>query len=407
MTIDDTPIEQLAQKLLKLPHEEFKHIIKNISYQKLAEAVSYAESNRAKHLINRIKHIDETLEKNIYKLLKKEQQHIIKQLLEYEDNEVGAYMHLELLSATKDETVLDIKQKIQTYEKASLTHAAFNKLFIITKKEHLLGVLDISKLLLYDDTQTIEQIMEKENLPQALMINEHADIHTAVKLFEENDLSTLGVVNKSKKLLGRILFDDAYIFIRVEEEKQALNMLGTHHEAEKSFATAQRKRLEWIFINLCAILLSALVVNHFKGTIQQIVTLAVLMPVVAALGGNVGNQAVTVTVRRLALGEISKTLAYKIMGKEFLIGIVNGLIVGVVVGVLAYFWFHQPMLGAVVALAIIINLSLAGLIGSFLPIIMKRFNIDPAIASPLLLTTATDAMGFFVFLGLATLILLK
>ena len=407
MTIDDTPIEQLAQKLLKLPHEEFQHIIKNISYQKLAEAVSYAESNRAKHLINRIKHIDETLETNIYKLLQKEQQHTIKQLLEYEDNEVGAYMHLELLTTTKDETVLDIKQKIQAYDKTSFTHAAFNKLFIITKKEHLLGVLDISKLLLYDDTQTIGQIMEREKLPKALMINEHADIHTAVKLFEANDLSTLGVVNKSKKLLGRILFDDAYIFIRVEEEKQALNMLGTHHEAEKSFGTAQRKRLEWIFINLCAILLSALVVNHFKGTIQQIVTLAVLMPVVAALGGNVGNQAVTVTVRRLALGKISKTMAYKIMGKEFLIGIVNGLIVGVVVGVLAYFWFHQPMLGAVVALAIIINLSLAGLIGSFLPIIMKRFNIDPAIASPLLLTTATDAMGFFVFLGLATLILLK
>ena len=407
MVEDETPIEIFAQKLLKLPHDEFEHIIQTISYQKLAQAISYAESNQAKHLLKRIKYVDETLEKNIYNLLQKEQQHQVKQLFNYTDDEVGAYMHLELLSATTDETVLDVKKRIKTYEESSTPHAVFHELFITTKKDLLLYVLDISKLLLYDDTQSIESIIMAEKLQKAAMVNEHADIHTALKLFEKQDLSTLGIVDKKGRLLGRILFEDAYVFIRVEEEKQVLNMLGTHHQAEKSFGTAQRKRLEWIFINLCAILLSALVVNHFKGTIEQIVTLAVLMPVVAALGGNVGNQAVTVTVRRLAIGEISRKVAYKIIGKEFLIGIVNGLIVGAVVGVLAYFWFHQPMLGAVVALAIIINLSLAGLIGSFLPIIMKHFNIDPAIASPLLLTTATDAMGFFVFLGLATLILLK
>ena len=407
MIEDETPIENFAQKLLKLPHDEFEHIIQTISEQKMAKAISYAESNRAKHLLKRIKYIDETLEKNIYKLLRKEQRHQVKQLFNYTDDEVGAYMHLELLTATTDETVLDVKTKIRMYEDKAIPHAVFHKLFITTKKELLLYVLDITKLILYDDLQTIESIIAAEKLQKAAMINEHADIHTALKLFEKQDLSTLGVVDKKGRLLGRLLFDDAYVFIRVEEEKQALNMLGTHHEAEKSFSTAQRKRLEWIFINLCAILLSALVVNHFKGTIEQIVTLAVLMPVVAALGGDVGNQAVTVTVRRLALGEISRRMAYKIMGKEFLIGVVNGIIVGAVVGILAYFWFHQPMLGAVVTLAIVINLSLAGLIGSFLPIIMKRFNIDPAIASPLLLTTATDAMGFFVFLGLATLILLK
>ena len=397
MVVDEIPIENFAHKLLKLPHDEFKNILQEISYQKLAQAISYAESNQAKHLLKRIKYIDENLEKNIYKLLKKEQQHQVKQLFNYTDDEVGAYMHLELLTATTDETVLDIKNKIRMYEHKATPRAVFHKLFITTKKERLLYVLDICKLMLYNDTETIESIITAEKLQKAAMINEHANIHTAVKLFEKQDLSTLGVVDKKSRLLGRLLFEDAYVFIRVEEEKQALNMLGTHHKAEKSFTTAQRKRLEWIFINLCAILLSALVVNHFKGTIQQIVTLAVLMPVVAALGGNVGNQAVTVTVRRLALGEINKKMAYKIIGKEFLIGIVNGIIVGAVVGVLAYFWFHQPMLGVVVTLAIIINLSLAGLIGSILPIIMKRFNIDPAIASPLLLTTATDAMGFLYF----------
>ena len=183
-------------------------------------------------------------------------------------------------------------------------------------------------------------------------------------------------------------------------------MSGTRPKAEQNFSTAQRTRLKWIFINLVAYLFSAMVVNHFKGTIEHIVALAVLMPVVSALGGNVGNQAVTVTVRHIAVGEVNYKTALRIISKEVRIGIVNGLIVGVVVGILAYLWFNQSMLAMVTGLAVILNLSLAGLIGSSLPIIFKHFKIDPAVASPLLLATATDAIGFFIFLGLATLILL-
>jgi len=398
------PIENLAVTLLKLPHEIFKKTLKSLSYEKLAEAISYIESNKAKHLISRINSVDSQLQKQIYTLLKTEQKHNIKQLLEYPDNEVGAYMHLEILSITLDETVSDVKKKIQEYT-STTHHAPFIQFFIVDKRKHLLTTLEITTLMTHQDDESIEEIIKDMHLQKALMINEHAPISTAVKMFEELNLSTLAVVDKGGKLLGRILFDDVYTFIRVQEEKQALTMLGTHHQAEKSFGSAQRTRLEWIFINLCAILLSALVVNHFKGTIEQIISLAVLMPVVAALGGNVGNQAVTVTVRRLALGNIGYK-ASSIITKEFFIGIVNGIIVGAVVGLIAYFWFHQAMLGVVVTLAIIINLSLAGLIGSLLPIFFKHFNIDPAIASPLLLTTATDAMGFFVFLGLASVILL-
>ncbi len=404
VAIEQVPIEHLAVTLLKLPHEVFVKTLKSLSYDKLAQAISYIESNKAKHLINRIDSVDSKLQKEIYTLLESEQKHRIKQLLKYPDSEVGAYMHLEILSITIDETVADVKNKIKEYE-ASTQHAPFIQLFIVNKRKHLLTTLDITTLMCHKDDEHIADIIKNMHLQKALMINEHASISKAVKMFEELNLSTLAVVNKGGKLLGRILFDDVYTFIRVQEEKQALKMLGTHHQAEKSFGTAQRTRLEWIFINLFAVLLSALVVNHFKGTIEQIVTLAVLMPIVAALGGDVGNQAVTVTVRRLAFGNINYNTS-SIISKEFLIGIVNGIIVGVVVGLIAYFWFHQPMLGVVVGLAIIINLSLAGLIGSLLPILFKRFNIDPAIASPLLLTTATDAMGFFVFLGLASVILL-
>lgn len=403
--IDEMPTEILITVLLKLPHGVFEQIIAHLSAEKMADGLAYAPSNKAKHFINRINSINPSVQNQVLKLLKPKQQQQIKQLLKYASTEVGSFMHLEVLNATVDDKIADVKDEIQHYDSIN-QHAPFMQLFIISRKEHLLATLDITQLILHQDSENLNDIIEKKQLQKPLMIDEYATINTAVAMFEEFNLSSLAVVDKKGKLLGRILFDDVYIFIRAEEEKQALNMLGTHHQAEKSFGTAQRKRLEWLFINLGAVLLSAIVVNYFRGTIEQFVTLAVLMPIVAALGGDVGNQAVTVTVRRLALGNINHKETFSIISKELFIGIVNGIIIGVVVGVLAYFWFNQPLLGVVVGLAIILNLSIAGLIGSFLPIVLKHFKIDPAIASPLLLTTTTDTMGFFIFLGLASVILL-
>ncbi len=403
--INQIPKENLVTTLLKLPHEVFQEVLYMLPYEKLAQAITLDTSNKAKHIINRIDKIDASLQKRIYALLPEELQQKIKQLLKYNDTEVGAYMHLEYLCTSLDETIVDVKTNITAFNKLN-THTPFIQLFICNKKEHLLGTVDIAKLITYDENTKFKELLKNNELHKPFFINHHAPIDKAVELFELFNLSSLAVVDKNGKLLGRILFDDVYTFIRVQEEAQALTLLGTHHQAEKSFFTAQPKRLEWIFINLCAILLSVLVVNYFKGTIEQIVTLAVLMPIVAALGGNVGNQAVTITVRRLAIGDISSQRALQLILKEFAIGVANGLIVGIFVGIITYLWFHQYMLGVVVGAAIILNLSLAGLIGSFLPIFFKHFKIDPAIASPLLLTTATDTMGFFIFLGLAKVILL-
>jgi len=404
--ISKIPIEILGMILIKLPQQTFKQIVTQTSKQTLANAVAFLQSDKAAYFMRQINTIDPNLKNDIFSLLKVEQQAQIEKLLKYSINEIGAYMQLEILTASPKETMDDIKEKIKTFETEN-SNLTFIELFITTEKNHLIKTIKLSDVLFYENNETIQSIINNTtHAIKPFSINEHAPISKVVHLFEEFDLSTIAVVDNKGKLLGRILFDDIYAFIRSEEEQQALTMSGTHHQAEKNFNTAQRTRLEWIFINLVAILFAAMVVNHFKGSIEQIVALAVLMPVVAALGGNVGNQAVTVTVRRIALGEINYTTALTIISKEVRIGIVNGLIVGLVVGILAYFWFSQAMLGVVVGLAIIINLSMAGLIGSVLPIIFKHFKVDPAIASPLLLTTATDAMGFFIFLSLATLILL-
>jgi len=403
--ISKIPIEILGMILIKLPSLTFKQIITQIPKQTLADAVPFLQSDKAAYFMRQINNIDTHLKNDIFALLKPEQQAEIEKLLKYSLEEVGAYMQLEILTATPKETIDDVKEKIKIFETEN-PNITFIKLFITTPRNHLIKTIKLSDLILYENHETIQSIIDTAHSVKPFCINEHDPVSKVVHLFEEYDLSTIAVVDDKGKLLGRILFDDIYTFIRSEEEKRALKMSGTRPKAEKNFNTAQKIRLEWIFINLAAILLSAMVVDHFKGTIAHIVVLAVLMPIVAALGGNVGNQAVTVTVRRIALGEINYKTALAIISKEVRIGIVNGLIVGIVVGVLTYFWFHQPMLSVVIGLAIIINLSMAGLIGSALPIIFKHFNIDPAIASPLLLTTATDAMGFFIFLGLATLILL-
>jgi len=403
--ISKIPIEVLGMILIKLPYQTFKEIVIHTSKQTLANAASFLQSDKVAHFMRQINTIDPHLKDDIFTLLKPEQQAQIEKLLSYSIDEVGAYMQLEILTATPKETVHDVKEKIKNFEKTN-PNLTFIKLFITTTKNHLIKTIKLSDLMPHENQETIQSIINTTYSIKPFSINEHAPISKVVRLFEEFDLSTIAVVDNKGKLLGRILFDDIYNFIRNEEEKQALKMSGTQHEAEQNFSTAQRTRLKWIFINLVAYLFSAMIVNHFKGTIEHIVALAVLMPVVSALGGNVGNQAVTVTVRRIALGEVDYQTALRIISKEVRIGIVNGLIVGVVFGILAYFWFNQPMLAMVAGLSVILNLSLAGLIGSSLPIIFKYFNIDPAVASPLLLATATDAMGFFIFLGLATRILL-
>lgn len=198
-----------------------------------------------------------------------------------------------------------------------------------------------------------------------------------------------------------------YDLIRMQEHNQALKMAGADYEAEEEgFNLARKARLRWLLINLAALCCAAFIISLYKEKIEQIVALAVLMPIVAALGGNVSNQAVTVTVRKLTLGQIDWKNAFPVIKREIMLGSINGIVMGIAVSIITYLWFQQTLLGLVIAIAIFINLAVAGLIGSMIPMLIKKFNGDPTIASPLLLTTATDALGFFVFLGLAEMILI-
>lgn len=399
------PLPYLAKTIMEMSTSNFEEVVERLPHRKLVESLSYLDSNEVTDFMQRIEKIDLNLHQVIYSLLQPNQQRQITNLSFYSKDEAGAYMQIEMLQSTTMGQLAEVKKNIQYFRKQK-PFTPLIKLFVTDQDRHLVATPHFSDLLLFSDEQTLQEIIEILQPHKPLSINEHAPIADAVHLFEEFDLAALAVVDDEGKLIGRILFDDIYDLIREEEEAMALNLSGVHHEIDENFFVAQWSRLRWIFINLGAILLASIVVYHFQNAIEQIVVLAVLMPVVAALGGNVGNQAVTVTVRRLAYGDIDHSRAKSILVREVTIGVLNGLVIGIVVGILSYLWFGIPLLGLVAWIAILINLSLAGLVGALLPILFKKLEIDPAIASPLLLTTTTDTMGFFVFLGLANALLL-
>ena len=402
------PLENLCQILIELPSDIFEEAFSRIPHKKMAIALSYLASDNLTDFLQRVKQYDQDYAKDTYHLLTSDEQANITHLSQFSADQAGAYMQTEMLTATVTDTLLIVKQKVRQFRQEKPNSPIF-KLFVIKADQQLAGILHFTDLILFDDTDTMQTILAQATVHHHKPMSVHTTtpVKKVIQLFEEYELSVIAVVNEQERLQGRIVFEDIYDLIRLQEQNHALKMAGTDNEAEiESFDSARKARLHWLLINFVALCFAAFVVSLYKETIEQIVALAILMPIVAALGGNVGNQAVTVTVRKLALDQINWKNAYPVIKRELIMGSINGLIMGSLVSILTFFWFHQILLGFVIAIAIMINLAVAGLIGSLIPLLIKKLGGDPAIASPLLLTTATDALGFFIFLGLAEFILI-
>ncbi len=226
-------------------------------------------------------------------------------------------------------------------------------------------------------------------------------------LFEKRDLISAPVVDADGKLLGRITIDDVVDVIRDEAGHSLMSMAGLSEE-DDMFApvvTSSRRRTVWLGINLLTALLASWVIGQFDATIEKMVALAVLMPIVASMGGIAGNQTLTLVIRGMALGQISRSNARRLLNKELLVGILNGVMWALVIGAVVIGWFHDVQLGAIIAVAMLINLFVAAFAGATIPLALKRLGIDPALAGGVVLTTVTDVIGFLAFLGLAALVL--
>jgi magnesium transporter len=279
-----------------------------------------------------------------------------------------------------------------------------DKLFVVNREDHYLGILRLSRLVSIDPGETVAEAMSLDMKP--ILASESAS--GVARLFETHDMLSAPVVDDDGRLLGRITVDDVIDVIREEGEHQFMGGAGLSEE-EDMFApvlSSTRRRAVWLGINLATAFLASWVIGQFEDTLSQIVALAVLMPIVASMGGIAGSQTLTLAIRGIALGQLSTANARALVIKEIAVGTLNSLIWAAVVALIAGVWFSSVEIALLIAVAITINIVCAAITGSLLPLLLNRVGIDPALAGSVLLTTVTDVVGFLAFLGLATLFLL-
>jgi magnesium transporter len=402
------PKDLLGDVTLALPDRYFDDVVENLSVDELSHAVTELESDDQAEFMQELEEHNEEIASEVFQVLNDEDKQEIQKLQTYEENEAGAYMQLEVFTAYKDEVVHDVIKRFGELRKVKAIENIQN-LFIIEKDYKLRFTIGLDDLLIFDfDKTLLQNIKSSKDSFEPKLAKDREDIKDVVHYFEEYDLSVMPIINNYGVLVGRITSDDIYDIINEHATEQMYNLAGVDDEVEDDdeILKAGQKRASWLSLNLLTAIFASIVISFFAQTIQSMVALAVLMPIVASMGGNAGTQSLTVVVRQLALGDISKGDAMRIIKKEVAISLMNGVFFAIVMGIIAALWFKMNLLGLVIALSMIINLLMAGFFGAAIPLFLKRIDVDPAIGSTVILTTVTDVVGFFSFLALATYILL-
>jgi magnesium transporter len=275
----------------------------------------------------------------------------------------------------------------------------FTQVFVIDPSFKLLGSIDLDRILRAQLEAKVESIMRETSHP----IPAEMDQEEAAQIFEQYDLLSAAVVDENQRLVGVLTIDDVVDVIQEEADEDIKHLGGVgDEELSDNVISTVRSRFVWLAVNLMTAILASSIIDVFDGAIEKMVALAVLMPIVASMGGNAGTQTMTVTVRALATGDLDIYNAFRVVRREASVGLFNGILFAVIMGAIAVLWFHDFQLGIVIGVAMIINLVAAALGGILLPLLLHRFGADPAIASSAFVTTVTDCTGYLAFLGLAT-----
>ena len=321
--------------------------------------------------------------------------------LSYPDDAVGALMDFDIVTIRED---INLEVALRYLRRLGSLPDHTDKIFVVDRNDILLGVLPLKRLVVNDLNANVVDVMAKD----AVVFHPEDVADDAASAFERYDLVTAPVVDQSNKLIGRITVDAVIDFNREEAESDMLSMAGLREE-EDFFASVWKSvqnRWAWLAVNLVTALVASRVIGLFEGSIEKIVALAALMPIVAGIGGNSGNQTTTMIVRGLALGQISAHNMQSLIKKELGVSLLNGLIWGGVLGLIAFILYGNYQLGLVMMGAMTVNLLLAAVMGVMIPLMMTKFGQDPAVGSSVLITAMTDSGGFFIFLGLATIFLI-
>jgi magnesium transporter len=406
--LKQTPDDILGEVLLELPENLREDAYTELSIKQLTDAVYELDSDDQTDIIQEIEEYDEVKAKEIYDGLEEEDKKEIDWLKKYENDEAGAYMQTELFSANIFETIGDSIARLKiAKEEDELEN--IHQVFIIDENKVLLASILLEDLIIFDFSKTYEDVLKSdENRFKPFSVEDDEDIDDVAKKFEKYDLTVVAVTGYQGMLIGRITSDDIIDVIEQNATEQMYQLAGVNEdfEHEDNLINTAKKRALWLFLNLGTAILASLVIGIFDETIQAYVALAILMPIVASMGGNAGTQTLAVMVRQLALGDIELEHSKDAVKKEVFISLFNGLLFAIIMGIIAWIWFDEKLLGLVIGISMIVNLFSAGFFGASIPLVLKKFDIDPAVGSTVLLTTVTDIVGFFSFLMLAKIILL-
>lgn len=390
--------EEDGEVLLEVSDAVRETLIETMDQQELLAAVDDLDADELAELAADLPH------EVVYEALKtrdEEERAQVAAAMSFEDGQVGAIMDFELVSIRADVACEVVLRYLRRFE--SLPDHT-DKIFVVDDNDVLKGVLSVRKLLVADPEERVENVMATD----VVRFRPEDDVEEAALAFERYDLVTAPVVDANKKLIGRITIDEMVDVIREESEADMLNMAGLQEE-EDLFAPiwdSVKNRWMWLAINLCTAFIASRVIGAFEGSIAKIVALAALMPIVAGIGGNSGNQTITMIVRAMAMGQLSGSQARRLLKKEVGVALVNGLIWGSAMGLISWLLYDSPGIGLVMVAAMTLNLLLAATVGVLIPVAMEKAGRDPALGSSVLITAVTDSGGFLIFLGLATIFLL-
>ena len=347
-----------------------------------------------------IQELPENLKDTVLLAMDEQNRQRLASVLSYPEDTAGGLMNIDVVSVRADVTLDVVIRYLRLLRNIP---QKTDNLMVVDRENKYLGVLSLSDVLSNDPETSVGELMTEKTGIAAM-----TQAKDVAKMFEQRDLFSAAVVNDENMLLGRITVDDVVDVIQEEAEHTVRSMAGVGHD--DMFApvfTSAKRRAIWLGINLVTAFLAAWVIGQFEETIQQLVALAVLMPIVAGMGGIAGSQTLTIAIRGIALGQIGRSNARALLFKEMAVGFLNGLVWSLIVMLIVVLWFDSWPLGIIIGLAMIINLIVAAFAGAVIPLGLKRFGIDPAIAGGVLLTTVTDVVGFMTFLGLATYFLLS
>jgi len=402
--LNSLPLKIRAETFIELPTPFQIDLILRYDSQGLADIIEVLDSDDATDLFLALTKTDKAKEEDIFSLLSDTKQKTIEKLINYESNEAGSLMQTEILKVSNFRTISYAIEKLGKLKKNGI--GTVQSVFVTDDVGKLIKSISLDDLILEKNEQTFDEILQK--YPESYLVNSHDSVDNVVNMIEKYDLTTLAVVDRKGHLIGRITHDDVIDIMQERATQQIynLNKINADEHIAEDFSKTSKTRAVWLTINFVNAIIASLVIGLFSHTIETIVALAVLMPIVANMAGTASVQTMTVVVRQMALGEIEFSDIKPIFIKEINIAFINGILFGSLGAIMAYVRFEDYLISIAIALAMIISFISAGILAVVVPMVLKKINLDPAVASSVVVLTLVDIIGFFSFLWIAQIIML-